>query len=125
MKFCFDENLSVRLARGLREFGEDVVHVVEEFGPGLKDIELIPKIAEKKWVLFTQDVHIHRHVHERRAYREAGLGVFALSAPKLSSWDQTKLVVKMWDLIKEKALGKRRPYVIKLTMRGRFHYLDP
>lgn len=44
MKFFIDNNLSPKLARGMQGFGEDVMHLKDEFQDDAKDIEWLPYI---------------------------------------------------------------------------------
>ena len=47
MKFVVDENLSVHLAHGMREFGEDVEHLLDHFEPGEADERWLEYVANK------------------------------------------------------------------------------
>ena len=44
MRFVVDENLSLRLARGMREFGEEVDHLLDHFPAGTSDEEWLPRV---------------------------------------------------------------------------------
>ena len=46
MKAFFDNNLSERLVMGLREFGEDVVHLKERFPEETEDVNWLKIVVE-------------------------------------------------------------------------------
>jgi predicted nuclease of predicted toxin-antitoxin system len=45
MKFFFDNNLSEKLTRGMKAFGEDVVHLKEIFPGGAPDPEWLKYVG--------------------------------------------------------------------------------
>jgi hypothetical protein len=44
--FFIDNNLSARLARGMKEFGEDVCHLVDHYDSS------IPEFSDEEWLRF-------------------------------------------------------------------------
>ena len=55
MRFFFDNNLSAKLAHGMREFGEDVVHLTDHFPQDAVDSEWLPFVGENQLILVTRD----------------------------------------------------------------------
>jgi PIN like domain len=55
MRFFFDNNLSVHLAHGMREFGESVEHLKDRFSQDAADSEWLQYLGENDIVLVTRD----------------------------------------------------------------------
>lgn len=85
MTFFFDNNLSFRLAEGLRGFGEGVRHLRDEFDPATPDTVWLPEIGRRGWYLITRDKRIARKPAEVRALKGAGIGGFVFVQQRISS----------------------------------------
>ena len=124
MTFFFDNNLSLRLVEGLRAFGEDVVHLREEFPPDTDDVDWLPEIGRRGWYLVTRDKRIARKPAEIRALRQAGVGAFVFTQQKDPLlWDWVETVVKRWAELKRWANDHQRPFVAGIPERGRIRLL--
>ncbi len=51
MKFFIDNNLSPGLARGMKAFGEDVIHITEIFPDDADDTDYLPRVGSEGWFL--------------------------------------------------------------------------
>jgi predicted nuclease of predicted toxin-antitoxin system len=80
MKCFFDENLGIQLARGLRGFGEDAVHLTERFDKGTPDVKWLPFVAEQGYILFTRDKRIRIRPQEKAIIKKHKIGAFFLWA---------------------------------------------
>jgi len=123
MTFFFDNNLSIKIVRGLREFGEDVVHLQEHFHSAIDDVKLFQEIAKEGWVLITADKKIKRKAHELKALISCGIGVFIFSKQHLSACDWIRLVVRRWSDIKKFAPRQSPPYIYRVPVRGKIERL--
>ena len=92
MKFIFDECVSLHIANVLVELGEDVTHIVKEFGRGKKDIEFLPLIGANKWVLITLDKKMNSPSgkHGHRAILEEHNVLYLQLPQQFSSWGTIK-----------------------------------
>lgn len=138
IKIYIDENFTPQLAKALNIFQEvlnrkekrqyEVVSVSDEFGPGLPDEELIPKIGDEKGILITQNVKIQTTRHQYELYRKHKLGIFFFNPPSkggFSFWDMAKQLVKRWDDIKSKIKSTKRPFAYRCTSTSKkFESLD-
>jgi hypothetical protein len=127
MNIFFDENLSPHLAEGFACFQQafpdeafSVLHVATHFGRGIKDDDLIPKIAKDRGILITQDANIYRTPHLKKLYEKHKIGVFFIRPPKNSSnyWYLIGMVLKRWSEIKKKASEKTPPFAFVVTPRN-------
>ena len=76
----------------LRDEG-DVAHVqYDAFGSGAQDVEWLPEVGARGWILITKDKHIRKREIELRALREAGVRAFVLTAAGLTGNEQARVL---------------------------------
>ena len=117
MKCFFDENLGIQLVRGLRGFGEDIVHLTEIFDPGKPDVEWLPYVAQNGYVLFTVDKRIRRRPLERAIIIEYKVGAFFLAGKEMSRWNYIRQIIRAWHKI-ENAAKDEPPFLYQVTRSG-------
>ena len=118
MKFFLDENLSPRIAEGLRAFGEDVTHLLEHHPPGTEDEVWIPRVASQERVIVTRDVDIKRHHLRSEIFRRHRAGAFVLRAKGASAWDLIRQIVWLWPEFIRLAEHTTRPFMFAVRARG-------
>ena len=118
MKFFVDNNLSVHLAHGLKEFGEDVTHLQDLFPEDAKDEEWLPYVGREGFFLVTRDENIRRKPEELRALKAAEFSAFFLGGKNLSRCKLIQQVVRSWPQIKKTAEKKRRPFAFRIAPNG-------
>jgi len=69
MKFFLDNNLSPKLAEGMRAFGEDVIHLKDQFSEDVADIVWLEHIGKEGILLITRDQSIRYNPVEIGALR--------------------------------------------------------
>ena len=77
----------------LREAGH-VAHIqgAETFGTGSQDVEWLPEIGARGWVLITKDKNIRKREIELRALRAARVRAFVLTASGLTGDEQARVL---------------------------------
>ena len=108
MTFFVDNNLSKPLVRGMKGFGENVVHLTEHFEPDADDTEWLYFIGSKGWFLITRDHRIRYRPNELAVLKESKVGAFFLGGKQRSKCDLIQQVVRNWPRIKQYA-GKIQP----------------
>lgn len=113
MKYFFDNNISPKIPKVLREIYKDseFTHLQDKFPPETPDEEWIKRLSkEGDWIIVTGDNRIRRNPHEIRAWTESGLRVVFLRKKSLQSLcikEQALWFLKRWEDV-EKALSKYR-----------------
>lgn len=109
MRFFFDNNLPLRLARAVHElsFGEDVevIHLRDKFPANTPDLVWIDALAaEGDWVVISQD-RLIKNPLEKEALRTSGLIAFILVKgwSKYKYWEKAVQMVRWWPRIIEQA----------------------
>ena len=118
MRFFIDANLSEQLARGLREFGEDVVHLKEHFSQDAADEVWLRHIGEEGWFLVTRDDRIRWKPAQKEALRSHKVGAFFLAGKNLTRWQLVVQVVRNWNQMKELAGSKQLPFAYRVPPYG-------
>ena len=121
MKFFFDNNLS----RGLKVFGEDVIHLKDMFNEDTEDRIWLEQIGNKKMFLITRDERIRRNPFELNALKTYKVGAFFLGGKNLGRCKIIQQVVRNWTRIKELAAKKRPPFAFRIPPSGtKFSQID-
>lgn len=118
MRFFFDENLGKQLSDGLREFGEDTCHLLDQFNAGTFDEIWLKAIGEKRWFLITCDKRIRRRPLEKEALKKHKVGAFFLLGKQMNRWDYIKQVVRAWEKIKEISQREKTPFAYQINRHG-------
>lgn len=110
MRFFFDNNIAVKIARAVAELasaqGIEVVHLTDRFDQAVRDIDWISALREEgDWVIVSGDIRISKSRAERAAWHESGLTAFFLDEnwPRKRFWVQSLELVKWFPIIVETA----------------------
>ena len=118
MKFFFDNNLSGHLAKGLLEFGEDVMHLHDHFEEDEADIVWLEYIGKNGITLITKDEKIRRNPLELTSITKHKVGVFFLGGKKQGRCKIIQQVVRNWPRIKELAIKTKPPFAYRVPPNG-------
>lgn len=118
MRFFFDTNLSEHLTKGLKAFGEDVIHLKELFPEDTADAEWLKYIGKEGLPLITRDEAVRRNPAELTALRKFNVGVFFLGGKNLDRCRLTQQIVRNWPRIKDIAGRTRAPYAFRIPPKG-------
>lgn len=118
MRFFIDNNLSEQLARGMKEFGEDVVHLKEFFADDADDAVWLQRIGDEGWFLITRDDKIRHRPAEIQALRNHQVGAFFLGGKNRTRCELIQQLVRNWPRIKEYASKTKRPFACRIPPSG-------
>jgi predicted nuclease of predicted toxin-antitoxin system len=114
--FFIDECLgSKQLPHALRAAGAVVELHRDHFAPGTDDVEWLRRLEQRHWVVLTKDAAMRRRTAERRAYTDAGLRVFALTAANLAGDEIASVFVRALRRIRRLCASRRGPFVARIT----------
>ena len=119
MKFLIDENLSVKIARSLRDIDQDVFHVTEVLSQGAPDTEVLEFAGDNDYLLITKDNRIRYKPNEKAALRKHKVGIFLLGGKNVSFLETYQQLIRNWDKILECAASTKGPFVRRIRPRGR------
>lgn len=84
----------------------------------VKDVDWIPEVAERGWLIITRDRHIQQHTRERHAVRDHGAKMVNFdSADAKTIWSQLEVMLTRWREI-EQMLTEPGPFIYGLSRTG-------
>jgi hypothetical protein len=121
-----DATFPPKLARGLQNLTErkdcEFRHADAEFGAGASDEVLIEEARRRGWFFVTMDERITRNPAKRRALIDGDIGTFVFtgsSLPRRSFYKIASFVMGVAEEILEHAAQTRRPFIIRISDKGR------
>lgn len=111
------------VADALRAAGARVEVHIDYFAQSAPDIEWIPEVGRRDWVLITKDQNIRRNPLERAAYQNANLRGFVVTANELSGLELAQLLVRSLPGMTRRAAGRRGPLLFTISAGGVFSKL--
>lgn len=131
VRFYFDEDILGlgRIVAGIRNDcthpGDPGARIHKRDRPacpiatGTKDTEWLPRAADEGWIVISRDLNIRENPAERRAVRETGVRMVALSGQDArGTWAQLELFMRRWRRIE--ALTSESGPFIYLASTSRF-----
>jgi hypothetical protein len=111
------------VAEALRAAGARVKVHIDHFEQSAPDIEWIPEVGRRDWVLITKDQNIRRNPLERAAYEAAGLRGFVVTGTDMGGADLAQLLVRSLPGMTRRTAGRRGPLLFTISARGVFSKL--
>ncbi len=118
MRFFVDHNLSPQLAKGMKAFGEDVVHLTEFFPDSVDDPRYLARIGSEGWFLVTRDNRIRFRPAEWTALKEHQVGAFFMGGKNRNRCQLIQQLVRNWPRMKELAKKTRVPFAFRVPPSG-------
>jgi hypothetical protein len=118
--FFFDENMPAKVAAALQALGTcEARHLLDHLPRGTPDEDVFEFLAEKGWILITQDIHIRRRPHQREALMASGVGAFFLTGRRQRSVEQMMVfLLERLPEITYYADHHSPPYLVGVPDRG-------
>jgi predicted nuclease of predicted toxin-antitoxin system len=107
---------SKRLGEALKAAGIPYIGHHERFSPACPDHEWLTAAGKENWIIVTRDQNIRRKANELKAFRDAGLVVFALASGNASAADTAELVVSLYSAFLKLALSTKRPAMFSVSL---------
>lgn len=136
MNFLFDENMPVRLAKGLEildadnEFGKTPVnnfYHITDFKEGLSD-QAVVKLAKKyKAIIVSQDDDYKNINATSELVKKSQIGYVLFKQPKKSgsSYDEiVSALVSAWPKSKKEISGRKPPFMAIIERKGHIKFND-
>ena len=96
---------SKRIVAALREAGLTVESHDDNFATDAQDVDWLPIVGERGWIVLTKDANIDRRPLERMAVARSGVCLFILASQNLSGNDMidilTKAIVPIQNLVRK------------------------
>ena len=86
----------------------------------MPDVEWIPEVARRDWVLITKDQNIRRNPLERAAYRAARLRGFVVTGKDMNAKELGELLVRCLAGMTRRTAGRHGPMLFTISRGGTF-----
>ena len=111
------------VADALRAAGARVEVHIEHFAQNAPDIEWIPQVGWRQWILITKDQNIRRNMRERMAYEAASLRGFVVTGKDMTGAELAELLVRCLPGMVRRAAGRPGPLLFSISRAGVFSKL--
>jgi hypothetical protein len=117
--FFVDRSLgSVDVAAGLRAAGATVEVHDDHFPHTEADVDWLPVVGQRGWVVLTKDRRIRTRTLELRALMDAGVAAFVLTAGDLNGAEMADALVKALPRMRRMVAKHLRPFIAVLGRSG-------
>lgn len=110
---------SKRIAEALRRAGITVEVHSDHFAPAAPDIDWLPEVGKRGWVVLTKDANIGKRNLEKIAVTRAGIKMFTLASQNLSGDDMVAIFQKAIVPMQEFVRKNPAPFIAKIYKDGR------
>jgi hypothetical protein len=108
------------VADALRAAGAHVEVHIDHFNQAAPDVEWIPEVGRRGWVLITKDKNIRRNPLERDAYEKARLRGFVLTGADMGGKEMADLLVMCLPGMVRRAASRSGPLLFAVSRVGVF-----
>jgi hypothetical protein len=108
------------VADALRAVGARVEVHIDHFPQAAPDVEWIPEVGRREWVLITKDQNIRRNPLERAAYETARVRGFVVTGKDMGGEELAGLLVRCLPGMVHRAAGRLGPLLFTISRGGIF-----
>jgi PIN like domain len=113
--FFIDRCLGNKLiVETLRAAGVSVEIHDDHFGKNTQDVDWIPEIGKRGWIILTKDARIGKNKIERLAVTDAGVRMFVLVSQNLSGADMASIFLEAIPEMEKFILKNIAPFIAKV-----------
>lgn len=94
------------------------IHITH-FEMNAPDVEWLPEVGRRGWIVITKDKKISRNLLEVEALRNAGVGAFILSSDNLTGAEIAAALVAAFPRIESFVRANEKPFIAKFYKDGR------
>ncbi len=88
------------------------------FAQNAKDVDWLPQVGNKGWVVLTKDANISKNHLERIAVANANIKMFILASQNLSGQDMAAIFLKNFVKMQEFVRNYDAPFIAKIYKNG-------
>ena len=112
---------SNRLGDALKSVGIPFTPHCEHFEQACPDVDWLPVVGNKKWIVITRDKNIRRKPNELQAFKENNVFAIVLSSgssSQASAADTAELLVRLYPKLMRKIQAGKAPLMLSVTLMG-------
>jgi predicted nuclease of predicted toxin-antitoxin system len=112
--FFIDWCIGKTVANALVKAGAHIEHHGDHFNQNTPDMEWLPIVGDRGWVVLTKDKAIAKNQLELMAIASAEVKVFILVSGNLTRQDMADLFVDVLEKLKKFSQGNQAPFIAKV-----------
>lgn len=116
--FFTDEYLGRLVPTALKEAGMTVELYLDWFRPGVIDVEWIPLVGQRGWLILTVDEMIGRRIPEQVAIAYAGAKAFVMASKARNSQSISAAFIQAASAMEQLAQSSEAPFIAKVYTSG-------
>lgn len=89
------------------------------FDKGAQDVDWLPEVGKRGWVVLTKDANIGKHTLERIAVTRAQIKMFVLASQSLSGTDMAAIFLEAIVAMQEFVREHPAPFIAKIYRDGK------
>lgn len=121
LTFFLDHQIGrYQVAQALRAAGAKVEVHLDHFAGDMPDVDWIPAVANRGWVLITKDQNIRRNPLEVASYRASRLRGFVATGKDMNAQELGELLVQCLPGMVRRAAGRPGPLLFTISRGGTF-----
>jgi hypothetical protein len=113
---CLGNKLIVEILRGAGLVVE--IHD-DHFGKNAPDVDWIPEIGKREWIILTKDARIGKNQIERLSVADSNARMFTLASQSLSGADMADIFLKAIPEMKKLIYENPAPFIAKVYQGGK------
>lgn len=95
----------------------------DHFLDNAQDVDWLPEVGKREWVILTKDSKISKNPLERNAVARAGIKMFTLNSANLSGEKMIKIFLTAIVKIQHFAYSHPAPFIAKVSSQGKIEML--
>ena len=108
----------------LRDEGHVAYVQRDTFGSGTQDVEWLPLVGARRWILITKDKQIRKRGIELQALRQAEVKAFVLTAAGLTGNEQALVLKNALPAMLRLLRRRTATFVARVTARSRVEIIE-
>jgi hypothetical protein len=105
--------------KALRQVGAKVEVHGDHFAPDAADVDWLPDVTQRGWVVLTRDANIGRNLVEQVAIAESGARVFVLAIDEATGTEMAEALIAALPRMEKLIQSHNPPFIAKVYSFGR------
>lgn len=120
--FYIDRCLGRKLARTLQQHGLTIALHDDHFPQNALDVDWLPIVGQRGWVVLTKDARISRNTIERLTVATYNIRMFALTSQNLTGDEMANAFMAAMTRIQQQVRQQDAPFIAKVYRDGRLTF---
>ncbi|BAQ63217.1 hypothetical protein GM3708_3623 (plasmid) [Geminocystis sp. NIES-3708] len=112
--YFIDRALGKSVGEALQKLGVKVEFHHQHFAPDSPDIEWLPIVSQREWIVLTKDKNIGRNLLEIKAIASSNAKVFTLVSGNLNTAQMINIFVRVIQKIDNFSTNNQAPFIAKI-----------